>query len=232
MITGTMAQLREAAAQKPAGYLEAVLAAATVENETVTIPGEALDAIRARFNPALEPPPRSRKPVKIARTVIINLPRRADRRARLEQHLHEHGQPFGPVSWHAASDGSRMRKPPGWRDTRGALGCLASHRAVLEKAMRDGLDNVLVLEDDVFLFHNAAAGLADFLAAAPADWQMLMLGGHGMRGAATGPAGAGRSIVIGVVGVTVPTSSQVVPIAAARSTTSCRISAGVRSAAP
>lgn len=93
-----------------------------------------------------------------ARTYIVHLPERQDRRREMDAELARFG---------LCADGERIRywdatrpRDAGLFPSRGAHGCFLSHLAILEEAQRDQLDSVLILEDDLTL--NAA------LAAAPA----------------------------------------------------------------
>lgn len=102
-----------------------------------------------------------------ARTYIVNLPERADRRRAMDAELRRFG---------LQADGQRIRY---WQATRpaaagpfpsrGARGCFLSHLAILEEAERDGLASVLILEDDLQL---AAA-----LQQAPASMQRRLAHG-------------------------------------------------------
>jgi hypothetical protein len=57
---------------------------------------------------------------------------------------------------------------------------MQSHRQILERAILDGVNAVLVLEDDACFRPSFRAGIEHFLAAVPADWDQLMLGGQHM----------------------------------------------------
>ena len=87
------------------------------------------------------------------RIVVINLPERVDRRKEMEAELRRAGI--------GASD-RRLRFFAGIRPADaglfpsiGARGCFESHLGVISEALRDGVGNVLVLEDDLLL-HPAA----------------------------------------------------------------------------
>lgn len=113
-----------------------------------------------------------------SRVVIINLKRRADRRERLSAHLDEIGWPFVEPVWFEAIDASLVPTPPGWSAGGGAWGCMQSHRQVLEWAIMDGVESLLVLEDDVFFAPQFVERVRAFLAGVPDDWEQVMLGGQ------------------------------------------------------
>lgn len=78
----------------------------------------------------------------IAKTIYINLDRRTDRRAEMEEELAKielSGERFPAIE----------RKP-------GALGCGLSHLAILRRAKEEGWPNVLILEDDFTFLINRA----------------------------------------------------------------------------
>ncbi|UPY37480.1 glycosyltransferase family 25 protein [Sediminicoccus sp. KRV36] len=58
----------------------------------------------------------------------------------------------------------------------GALGYLITWQEILERALRDGVETLLVLDDDVAFHRDFAALLAAARAELPADWLVLQLG--------------------------------------------------------
>jgi hypothetical protein len=83
------------------------------------------------------------------RIYVINLPTRPDRRRAVLADLAQAG---------VAADDPRLRIFPGIRPddagafpSLGARGCYLSHLGALKEALADGLDNVLILEDDLAL---------------------------------------------------------------------------------
>ncbi|NJD33512.1 MAG: glycosyltransferase family 25 protein [Betaproteobacteria bacterium] len=83
------------------------------------------------------------------RCVIVNLPERIDRRREMDFELGQAG---------LAADGARIRyfravRPAdaGEFPSLGARGCFMSHLGILKEAIRDDLDNILVMEDDLAL---------------------------------------------------------------------------------
>ena len=81
-------------------------------------------------------------------------------------------QPFGPI------EDVTIRQPNSNETLRGAWGCLRSHHRVWEDALNDGLDSVLVLEDDAVCAAHFPRRLQTFLTHVPDDWGQLYLGGQ------------------------------------------------------
>ncbi len=116
------------------------------------------------------------------RIAVISLPHRADRRERLLANLRQRGlAEEHDLTWAEAVDGRREPLPPWWKQGPGAWGCRASQLAVLEAARRDGLETVLILEDDAHFHHRAAEWLDMLMPLLPDDWDFFFLGGQHMR---------------------------------------------------
>jgi hypothetical protein len=88
------------------------------------------------------------------------------------------GWPFREPEIFEAIDGNRVPCPPGFVQGGGAWGCLQSHRQVLERAIHDGVNRLLVLEDDLCMRPGFVADVERFLREVPEDWDQLMLGGQ------------------------------------------------------
>lgn len=123
------------------------------------------------------------------RAVVISLERRADRLAAFQVRLAA-AWPGQAVEVFRAVDGEREAVPEAWHGTAGAWGCARSHERVVEQAMADGADRLLVFEDDATF----AAGFAERLAGLriPATCQQLYLGGEHLLPPEPGPAGLVR----------------------------------------
>ncbi len=113
------------------------------------------------------------------RIVVINLARRKDRLTTFHKELAK-GWPFKTPERFEAIDGDKVRCPPGWKQGNGSWGCRQSHTQILERALIDGIDSILVLEDDLVLCDDFAAKVNAFLKTAPDDWGGLWLGGQHM----------------------------------------------------
>jgi hypothetical protein len=114
--------------------------------------------------------------IDVDRVVVLSLARRIDRRAAL---LLPWQWPWPQPQIRDAVDGHQLELPDGWqRAGHGAYGCAQSHLAALIDAAEDGVESLMVLEDDVIFGSDFAERLAVFSQRVPNDWGMLMLGGQ------------------------------------------------------
>lgn len=100
------------------------------------------------------------------KTYVINLKKRPDR-------LNELNIPF---EWERfeAFDGSIFETS---KRMQGHLGCLNSHRSVLNKIKSENIEMSIVLEDDVELCDDFTSKLNSIILDLPIDWDLLYLGG-------------------------------------------------------
>ena len=129
------------------------------------------------------------------RVVCISLARRGDRRARLDK-LAKKNWPFKPIEYFTAVDGGSGRVPmgAGFISGSGAWGCRQSWTRVLEEAIRDNVDSILVLEDDAVWRPDIKETCTDLFTNVPDDWQVVFLGGQNMRSPRDVKGGVGRII--------------------------------------
>lgn len=112
------------------------------------------------------------------RVVIVNLDRRKDRVQRMTKVIAECNWPFREPERFRAIDASKLKLPPYWFAGGGAYGCLRSHQRLLEDAILDGVESMLILEDDVVFRPDFGIQVTKFLEAVPSDWDQLMIGGQ------------------------------------------------------
>jgi len=113
------------------------------------------------------------------RVVVISLPPRTDRRERLLANLTECGlAQENDITWFDAVDGSQAEIPDWWKSGPGAWGCRFSQLEVIEQAQRDGLENVLIIEDDAVFHPRAGEWLDSTMPLLPDDWGQFFLGGQ------------------------------------------------------
>jgi GR25 family glycosyltransferase involved in LPS biosynthesis len=114
------------------------------------------------------------------RVVVISLQRRSDRMRRLLGKLSNYGWPFIEPQPFRAVDGSIVPHPREWRSGGGAFGCQQSHLRVIQDALMDDVNRLIVLEDDAEIRESFSSDAQEFLNAVPSDWECLMLGGQHM----------------------------------------------------
>lgn len=112
------------------------------------------------------------------RIVVISLKRRSDR---LNAFLLQKNFPpelVDTLEVFTAIDGHIVPMPAHWRSGEGAWGCMQSHRQVLQECIMEGIDSVLVLEDDALFVDDFLQKFQDFMKVVPDNWDSLMLGGQ------------------------------------------------------
>lgn len=115
--------------------------------------------------------------MEIERAVVINLQRDSDRLKRFYQAL-PNDWPFPKPERFSAIDGSRVPAPPWWVAGDAAWGCFRSHQCIIEQAINDGVQSLLVLEDDAMCRSDFSTHCAAFVNELPTDWQWVYLGGQ------------------------------------------------------
>lgn len=114
----------------------------------------------------------------VDRVVLINLKRRPDRMERVKTTAAANGWELPVWELFPAVDGRATGHPNYYIAGAGAWGCLRSHTAILDRAVSDGVNSILVLEDDLTWRADAWDRLRDFVERVPQKWDQLMLGGQ------------------------------------------------------
>ncbi len=129
------------------------------------------------------------------RVCLINLDKRKDRMGAFKAKVSTYPCLQNFIRYRAVH-GDTVTVPGFFISGGGAWGCRQSHLRILEDAMMDGIETLLVLEDDVRFVPNFEAKLKTFLSRVPDDWEGLMLGGqnHAPNPQATGVDGIVRSL--------------------------------------
>lgn len=113
------------------------------------------------------------------RVALINLRRREDRRKTFLGQAEVSQIPSLTIV--DAVDGHKVPAPINWTAGAGAWGCMQSHRQLLQTAIQDDIDTLLVFEDDAVFLENFTSTFETFLRTVPSDWDGLMLGGQHMQ---------------------------------------------------
>ncbi|GAB4133018.1 MAG: hypothetical protein Kow0040_14690 [Thermogutta sp.] len=111
------------------------------------------------------------------RVYVINLERRADRLKQFFDGLPKDWPFRVPERWPAV-DGKKCPPPPWWKAGRGAWGCYKTHVGVLERCLNEGVQSVLILEDDAVFNEHFATQAKRFLEALPTRQGMIYFGGQ------------------------------------------------------
>jgi hypothetical protein len=109
---------------------------------------------------------------------VVNLKRRPDRLTRFWAETEKANWPFHRPKVFEAIEGDKVGVPKYWHTGGGSYGCLRSHLNILERAIMEDVESLLVLEDDAVFLKTFDKDVAEFLAKVPDDWQCLMLGGQ------------------------------------------------------
>lgn len=110
----------------------------------------------------------------------INLDKRKDRWEQSELEFKKHGL---NVERFSAIDGNciTLRSRNSFRLNKGEQGCILSHINILKSMVEQGLEKILILEDDVSFVDNLNNLLDCYIKQVPPNWDMLYLGGNHIK---------------------------------------------------
>lgn len=113
----------------------------------------------------------------------VNLDRRTDRWQEFCNNLPK-DWPFAiPERWQAI-DGKLCKSPPWWFQGNPAWGCYKSHLNIVEHCLNNGINSVLILEDDALFCDNFSEIVEDYINNLPENWGQIYFGAnHLQRGA-------------------------------------------------
>jgi hypothetical protein len=111
------------------------------------------------------------------RVYCINLDRRQDRWEQFVRTLPA-DWPFKQPERFAAIDGERCPPPEWWRQGKGAWGCARSHATIIERCLNEGVESVLILEDDVVFDPQFAERARVYIESIPLLDGMVYFGGQ------------------------------------------------------
>lgn len=117
------------------------------------------------------------------RCIVINLDRRPERLRAFYGRVPS-DWPFAPIRRVPAFDGESSPPPQwyGWEHVHrlgGAWGCFQSHLGVWKQALADGIDSVLIMEDDCVFCDDFSRRAVEFVDHAPSDdWDQIYFGGQ------------------------------------------------------
>jgi hypothetical protein len=113
--------------------------------------------------------------MRFGRVCYINLDSSVDRRQSFEQRI-------AAIEWPCATPERVLgicEEPPSWWTSQpAAWGVWRAHEQIYHHAMMYGLDSVLVFEDDAVFLPDFQERFNRFMAAVPADWDLIYLGGN------------------------------------------------------
>ena len=110
-------------------------------------------------------------------TYCINLLSRMDKWEECLKEFDKHGL---CVEWYKGVDGKILDYDGPIK--KGHIGCVLSHKDIIENAREAGLESVLIFEDDVAFDDDLNDKFNEWIKEVPEDWDMLYFGGnHNVR---------------------------------------------------
>ena len=149
-----------------------------------------IDFVRPLYSSAsCEADPKPLKDI-FQRVVVVNLDKRTDRLGHFVKEM-EKGWPFVDPMRFSAIHGDKCGWPRNWNHGPNTFGCMESHRQILQRAILDDIESILVLEDDLVLADDFTEKALQFFNNVPKDWDWVFLGGQHI----SSPTDLGNGIV-------------------------------------
>lgn len=79
-------------------------------------------------------------------------------------------------------DGISRQNTGSHKINRGQLGCLLSHKKIIQEASKKHYDYILIFEDDVVFQNKSILRFHEYWVALPSDWDMFYLSGNNFMG--------------------------------------------------
>jgi len=111
------------------------------------------------------------------RVYVINLPQRQERLQEFFKRLPKNW-PFRYPERYKAVDGWLATQPTWWDGGGGAWGCYRAHVRIMEDCLSNGIESVLIFEDDAVFIEGFVEKVRQFWEHLPDDWGMVYLGGQ------------------------------------------------------
>jgi GR25 family glycosyltransferase involved in LPS biosynthesis len=112
------------------------------------------------------------------RIYVINLDRRPDRYETFKKEISKYG--IENVERFSAIDGVTLMSN-NIPLLSGELGILETHLEIIKKCREDNLQNVLIMEDDVY-FTDEILKIDEYMSSTPKDWEFIYFGGNHVYG--------------------------------------------------
>jgi GR25 family glycosyltransferase involved in LPS biosynthesis len=78
--------------------------------------------------------------------------------------------------------GTIKSEPSPHKINSGQLGCLLSHKKIIEQASQKHYDHILILEDDIVFKNTELKNIHNYWLSLPSDWDMFYLSGNNFMG--------------------------------------------------
>ena len=111
------------------------------------------------------------------KTYVINLDKRMDRLETFQKEMKKYS--IHGVERFSAIDGNLIEYNGPL--LAGEIGILMSHFEIIKKSKEENLNNILILEDDVF-FSDEILKLDEYMSLIPKDWDFIYFGGNHVYG--------------------------------------------------